>query len=130
MAKGKVALGLIATLVVMASVLAGCTQTKARPLTITTSSLAAGRVGVAYSRTLQASGGSGTYTWTIPYSSQLGGLAIPSGSLPGGLVLDAKTGVISGTPTAPGIFSFTVQVGDSVGHAANHALSITINTAP
>ncbi|HUB33471.1 MAG TPA: putative Ig domain-containing protein, partial [Bryobacteraceae bacterium] len=56
-------------------------------LTITTSSLASGTVGTAYSASLAASGGSGGYSWSVT-----------SGSLPGGLSL-GTSGSITGTPT-------------------------------
>ena len=72
------------------------------PVAITTTSLNSGGVGVAYSATLAASGGITPYTWSII-----------SGSLPGGLVLNAGSGTISGTPTAVGTFNFTVRVADS-----------------
>jgi hypothetical protein len=39
--------------------------------------------------------------------------SIVSGNMPGGLNLDATTGVISGSPTTPGTFSFTAKVVDS-----------------
>ncbi len=67
-------------------------------LSITTSGLPVATVGSAYSTTLSASGGSGTKTWTIA-----------AGSLPAGLSL-ASTGVLSGTPNAPGTASFTANV--------------------
>ena len=87
--------------------------------TITTASLAGGDVGVAYSRTLAATGGWTPYTWSIS-----------AGSLPTGLSLNSATGVISGTPTTAGTYSFTVKLTDSVGGVATKALSITIRPAP
>ncbi|HUK15634.1 MAG TPA: putative Ig domain-containing protein [Bryobacteraceae bacterium] len=88
------------------------------PLTITTSSLPNGMAGASYSQTLAAGGGTGGYTWSIS-----------SGSLPQGLTLSAA-GTISGTPSAAGNFSFTVQVKDSSGAAATKPLSITVNPPP
>ena len=87
---------------------------------ITTTSLPNGEVSIAYSQTLGASGGSGTYSsWSIT-----------SGTLPVGLSLNSATGVISGTPTTTGTSSFTVQVADSLGGTGSEDLSITINAAP
>ena len=91
----------------------------AAALTITTTSLPNGTIGQAYSRPVQATGGSGTLTWTIS-----------AGTLPRNLNLDPATGVISGTPTAPGASSFTVRVADPFGQSDTQALSITINTIP
>jgi hypothetical protein len=86
---------------------------------ITTTSLPDGTVNNSYSQTLAASGGSGTYTtWTVN-----------SGSLPAGLSLASSTGIISGTPTASGASSFTIQVTDSNGATATQALSINIAAA-
>jgi Putative Ig domain len=67
----------------------------------TASPLAAGALNVAYSATLAASGGTSPYTWSLA-----------GGSLPAGVTLSAA-GVISGTPTAYGISSFSVQATDS-----------------
>jgi putative Ig domain-containing protein len=67
-------------------------------LSITTASLPGANVGSPYSMTLAASGGSGSKSWSIG-----------TGSLPAGLSL-ASSGVLSGTPTAPGTTSFTVNV--------------------
>jgi len=88
-------------------------------LSITTTSLPADTVNVAYNQTLQATGGTMPYTW-----------AIASGSLPAGLSLVASTGAITGTPTAAGTSNFTARVTDNVSATATQALSIVINAAP
>ncbi|MDE2091983.1 MAG: putative Ig domain-containing protein, partial [Gammaproteobacteria bacterium] len=88
------------------------------PLTITTSSLPNGVVGTAYGATLQASGGTPPYTWSIS-----------SGSLPAWASLNASTGAITGTPNASGTTSFTVQVTDSAMASLTQNLSITVNTS-
>ena len=79
--------------------------------------LPGGALNISYSATLAAGGGSTPYTWSIV-----------SGSLPNGLSLNSGTGVISGTPTATGIFNFTVQVTDSANpvKTTTKALSITV----
>jgi parallel beta-helix repeat protein len=87
------------------------------PLTITTTSLSDGAVGVAYSQTLQAGGGSGSYTWSIT-----------SGSLPPVLSLDPATGIISGTPITAAAYPFTARVFDG-STTVDKALSITINAS-
>jgi hypothetical protein len=84
-------------------------------LAVSTASLPSGTVGSSYSQTLAATGGSGTYTWSIT-----------SGSLPSGLSLNSSTGAITGTPSAAATASFTVQVADGIG-TVSKALSITIN---
>ncbi|MEW6211010.1 MAG: putative Ig domain-containing protein [Acidobacteriota bacterium] len=89
----------------------------APPLSITTSSLASGTVGAAYSQTLAATGGTTPYVWS---------LAAGSGPLPTGLTLNSN-GTITGTPSAAGTFNFTVQVNDSAQGSAQKAFSITIN---
>jgi hypothetical protein len=71
-------------------------------------------LGVAYSYTLQATGG------TSPYS-----YSITAGALPAGLSL-AADGVISGTPTAAGASSFTVTATDSAATPATASLSVVL----
>lgn len=90
------------------------------PLAISTSSLADGAVGSAYSQTLTATGGTTPHTW-----------ALASGSLPAGMSL-SSAGVISGTPTAAGAASFTVNVTDAATPAAtaSMALSLNVTAAP
>jgi hypothetical protein len=88
------------------------------PPNITTSTLPAGTVGVPYSQPVQVTGGTSALTWSI----------VPgTGTLPQNLNLNPINGVISGTPTAAGTSSFTVQVQESAGPADTQALSITIN---
>src|SRR5450755_124461 len=61
-------------------------STPPTPLSVTTSSLANAQVGVVYSTTLGATGGTAPYTWSLT-----------SGILPPGISLDAATGALSGT---------------------------------
>ena len=83
-------------------------------LAISTSSLASGTTGVAYSQSLTATGGVSPYSWSV------------SGTLPAGLSL-STAGVISGTPTAAGTSTFTVTVTDTRGTTATRSLSITVS---
>ena len=85
------------------------------PLAVSTASLANGIVGISYSQTLAATGGLTPYTWSIS-----------SGTLPGGLTLNATTGVISGTPTAAGTSTVTVRAQDANSAMATKALTIVI----
>lgn len=86
---------------------------------IAPSTLANGAVGEAYSQQLSASGGSGTYLFSIA-----------SGTLPTGLTLNAG-GLLAGTPTAAGVKSFTLAATDTVtGASAQLAAQPTIFSAP
>jgi hypothetical protein len=84
-------------------------------LTLTFAAPPAGQVGVAYTDTLTAAGGATPYTWSVS-----------AGSLPAGLTLTTSTGVVAGTPTTAGTFSFTVNVTDASSQTATKATSITI----
>ncbi len=85
---------------------------------INTTSLAAGTVGSPYNQTISASGGTTPYVFTIS-----------AGNLPAGLTL-AGSGVLSGTPTASGSFTFTAQARDAKGATATQSYSMAINMAP
>ena len=87
----------------------------AAPSISTSSPLPAGTVKKPYSQTLAATGGTGTYSWSVS-----------AGTLPAGLNLSAA-GVLSGTPTAAGTFNFTFQV--TGGGTATKPFSMTINPA-
>ncbi|HEV2198963.1 MAG TPA: putative Ig domain-containing protein [Bryobacteraceae bacterium] len=97
-------------------------------LTITTTSLPGGIVTVAYSQKLTQTGGPAQgVTWSIF-----------SGNLPTGLNISSNTdstGTIAGTPTAAGVYNFTVQASYQVSNQGSvqvvtgtAALSITIST--
>lgn len=76
------------------------TITVTGPLAITTSSLPSGTVGTAYSAPLAATGGVTPYSWAAT-------------GLPANLTINPTTGVISGTPQAPGTSTVNVTVQDS-----------------
>jgi hypothetical protein len=88
------------------------------PMAITTTSVPDGLVGKPYpSTTLKESGGKVTYTWTIA-----------SGALPSGLKL-STSGIISGTPTAPGTSTFVVKLtdGSTPKNVATQQLTLTVS---
>lgn len=86
-------------------------------LTLTTTTLPNGTVGVPYLGTIGVSGGTG------PYSC-----AITSGTLPAGLSLSGC--IVSGTPTTPGTSTVTVKVTDSSNPALTTTGPETITIAP
>ncbi len=81
-------------------------------LTVVTDSLPPATVDVDYSQSLEATGGQPPYSWLVS-----------AGTLPDGLDLSAQ-GDITGIPTAEGLFSFTVQVEDSLGDTDTQDLTI------
>lgn len=87
-------------------------------LTITTTSpLPAGFVGQAYSQAFTATGGAGSYSWSVI-----------SGSLPAGLLLSSG-GVLSGNPSTAGDSSFTVEVTDAAGNTTSAPFMLQINAS-
>jgi hypothetical protein len=87
------------------------------PPRVTTASLPEGVVGQPYSATLTAANGRAPLLWSH------------GGSLPAGLVLSSTTGVLSGTPTAPGTMSVTLFVLDAEGREDSRTLSLTVRGA-
>ena len=71
--------------------------------------------GKAYSSTMSVTGGSGSFTFSII-----------SGSLPTGLTLNSTTGIISGTPTTTGTYTFTSKVVDSNGSTDTTTCTILV----
>ncbi|MCX6878885.1 MAG: M6 family metalloprotease domain-containing protein, partial [Verrucomicrobia bacterium] len=88
------------------------------PTITTPTPLTSGVVGTAYSQTFAATGGTTPYTW-----------AISAGTLPAGLTL-STAGVLSGTPTAAVVASFTVKVTGANSLFSTKDFSLTIGVAP
>ncbi len=65
---------------------------------------------------LRATGGRAPYTWSVA-----------SGDFPPGLLIDGSEGIVSGTPTAAGTFTFQVRVDDAAGARAFANYAITIS---
>ncbi len=100
--------------------LGSVTMTISSPaITLSPGSLPTGTVGTAYSQTITATGGTGTYI----------GFGVSAGSLPAGISLDGTTGAISGTPTASGTSSVTITVTDSASGTGSASYSIVIAAA-
>jgi len=74
-----------------------------------------GVTGKGYRQVLVARGTATPFSWRVV-----------AGRLPPGLSLGSGSGAITGTPTTPGSFPFTVQVSDKEGHAARAALQIDV----
>jgi hypothetical protein len=87
-------------------------------LSITTNSLPNGTYGASYNQAIAATeAGSSSFTFSLL-----------AGTLPTGLTL-AGDGTLSGTPRAPGSFSFTVQAQDGYGFTASQVYMVSIGKA-
>ncbi len=93
-------------------------QAMAATLVVTTASLPDGAVTSTYTQTLAATGGAGTYSWSVV-----------DGALPAGLSLNSSSGAITGTPTVVGNAAFTARVTDADGNTAQKAVAIKVNPA-
>jgi hypothetical protein len=124
----SLAVGLLAC-AIMAGCAGGIPKNGPSALTIAQFTVNDGVIGISYKFLLVVSGGVQPYTWSLG-----------SGQLPPGLSL-ASDGVISGTPTALGKFTFTANVVDSQSPIAattslttsitiNQVLSLTATTLP
>lgn len=88
------------------------------PVSITTVALAGGAVNQTnYSQTVTASGGTGFKSFTVT-----------AGSLPPGLTLSSN-GLLSGTPSSAGTFTFTIGATDQLGESTTRSFTIVINAA-
>ncbi|WP_294990045.1 putative Ig domain-containing protein [uncultured Stenotrophomonas sp.] len=98
------------------SALQSYTLTVAAPtISLTPPTLPAATGGGAYLQSVSASGGVGSYTFSVS-----------SGPLPLGISL-SSAGVLSGTPTSAGSYAFTITATDSLGFTGSQAYSFTVN---
>lgn len=91
------------------------------PLSIMPSSLVTASRNTPYTQTITATGGIAPYFYVIS-----------EGSLPTGLTLDSATGVLSGTPTIEGIYTFSITATDSNypnSNSGSQDYSLTVNGA-
>src|SRR5262249_29183338 len=77
----------------------------------------AAEVGIRLAKSASATGGTGTYTWSLT-----------SGALPAGVALDPGKGTVSGVPQLAGTFTFGVTATDAEGRTA--AANATLGVAP
>ena len=85
-------------------------------LRVTNSTLPSGAVQTAYMAALTATGGTPPYSWSVS-----------DGDLPPSLSLNSTDGTLSGTPTAPGTFSFMANLQDSDGLSASAQFSLSVS---
>ena len=85
------------------------------PLTIETTALPTAPYEVPYSQAVVVGGGAPGYTFSA------------LGQFPPGLTLNAQTGLLSGSPSALGVFNFTVQVTDSSSPAATTSVPLSLD---
>ena len=88
-------------------------------LQIITVLLPDGVVSQTYSSNVAATGGVAPYKYFVA-----------AGSLPDGVILNAATGAIGGSPTTAGVFNFVIGASDLRGGAATREFSITVGKEP
>jgi hypothetical protein len=87
-------------------------------LAIVTTALPSGRVGSDYTGAIAAAGGQPPYIWSVF-----------EGSLPPGLALDPQDGVVTGTPSEPGVTVLWVQATDSRSATAQKRYALAVDGA-
>ena len=88
-------------------------------LALSPTTLTDATANTAYSTTLSAAGGSGTYTF-----------AVSAGQLPVGMGLDPNSGILSGTATTSGTSTFTVTATDTANTTLTGTQQYTLNVDP
>jgi hypothetical protein len=91
-------------------------QVTAPAITLSPASLPEASVGVAYAQAISASGGTAPYTFSLA-----------SGALPAGMTLSSD-GMLAGTPTESGSFTFAVSATDSFGNHGSGDYVLQVGT--
>ena len=86
--------------------------------TISTKTLPGGTTATSYSASLTTSGGQPPYLWSLA-----------SGTLPPGLQLNTSTGLISGSVTTAGTYSFSVQGKDGSSQTAQQSYTLVFSSS-
>jgi hypothetical protein len=97
----------------------GCFDVTSTALQIRTTTIPYAQAGVQYSAQLAVTGGTAPYNWSAT-------------GLPAGLTLNPATGLLSGTPTATGMYSPQVTVTDSarLAHTTTATFTLPVASAP
>ena len=96
-------------------------QQRTCPVTPVTCPAGSAQAGVPYASSITVSGGVPPYTfYWFPYTA---------GSPPPGLTLNSSTGAITGTPTASGDFTYTVESVDSTNFPGAATCEVTVSPA-
>ncbi len=78
-------------------------------------SLPAATIGLAYTGTIQVTGGTAPYQFGIVY-----------GTMPAGLSLDPNSGTISGTALTVGSYLFSISASDAKGDYGDHRFTVSV----
>jgi hypothetical protein len=97
---------------------AAAVVTPPTPLAITTTALIEANIGSSYNTSLSATGGAPPYSWMVA-----------AGTLPSGIQMQTASGILSGTTSVSGSYSFTAKVTDSAGKTSTRALTLPVSSA-
>ncbi len=95
-------------------------QATGTPPVITTNTLPSAQLGIAYSQTISATGGTTPLVWSVT-----SGFALPPS-----LSINGNTGAITGIPTTVGSYNLSFTVTDSANRTATKTFSLIVNPAP
>lgn len=115
-----------AALVVFLAVIGNAAPVMAQVITFTPTSLPAGTVGTSYSQIVAATDNDGDDTSTDD-GDDIFSYAVTAGSLPPGVGI-TPSGVITGTPTTGGSYTFTVTATDASSNTGTQDYTVNIGT--